>query len=798
MTERLAVIGNGMVANRLLGELTERGAGWEVTVFGEEAHPAYDRIALSQVLAGNRQATEVALRDPGWYCRHGIRVQTACRVVSLEPRRHELETTSGRHRFDACVLATGSLPLVPPIPGAELDGVLTFRGLDDVADMIRRAQRARRAVVIGGGLLGLEAAWGLLERGLEVQVVHLMDRLMERQLDHGAAQVLRAELERLGLRVMLPAATRRIEGEGKVQAVLLDDGTRLEAELVVICAGVRPNVELAVGAGLEVSRGIKVDDQLRTSAPNVFAVGECAEHAGMTYGLVAPLYEQASVLARVLCGDGKAAFRPLTTATQLKVAGVDVFAGGRTEPEAGEHEVLLRDDSQGVYKKLVLRQDRLVGVALVGDLRPMAAVGAALAKGAPVGDRLALLGVGQNDDDVPGADLPPEAVVCGCNGVTKAAIVAAIRKDGGCRTRQCVARCTRASSSCGSCASVVEGLLRLEGAGSGTGTAAPAAPVVCACLPLSRAALRERVLSLRLRSVSEVLGQLGDGVGCHRCRPALSYYLDVWWCGEHRDEPASRHVNDRVHANIQHDGTFSVVPRIRGGVTSPSQLRRIAEVAEKYRVPAVKITGGQRIDLLGVRKQDLPAIWSELGLPSGHAYGKAIRTVKSCVGSEWCRFGVGDSTGLAIRLESLLEGLYTPHKVKLGVSGCPRNCAEATVKDLGVVAISGGWEIYVAGAAGMSVRKADLLCTVPTAEAVLEQAAVAIQYYRENADYLERMYHFVPRIGIEAFRAATVEAPVAERQALLDRFRRSKANAKDPWRHLPETDPGRFLTAVVS
>jgi nitrite reductase (NADH) large subunit len=419
----------------------------------------------------------------------------------------------------------------------------------------------------------------------------------------------------------------------------------------------------------------------------------------------------------------------------------------------------------------------------------MAAVGDALARGVRVRDRLALLGAGWGRDDgpPPGADLPEEAIVCGCNGVTKAAILAAVQRQDGCTTRECVTRCTRASGSCGSCGPVVDGLLRLAGAGGAPAT--PPSPAVCVCVPLSRADLRDRVLALDLRTVSEVLTRAGDGVGCHRCRPALSYYLDAWWCGEHREETASRHVNDRVHANIQRDGTFSVVPRIRGGVTSPSELRRIADVAERYGVGAVKITGGQRIDLLGVRKQDLPAVWADLGMPSGHAYTKAVRTVKSCVGTDWCRFGVGDSTDLAVRLESLLEGLYTPHKLKLGVTGCPRNCAEVTVKDLGMVAVVGGWELYVAGAAGMTVRKGDLLCTVATPEQALEEAAIAVQHYREEAEYLERMYHFVPRIGIEEFRAATVEAPADRRRGLLDRFRRSRANARDPWTAVPAADP---------
>ncbi len=791
----LVIVGNGMISVSLLDQLVRLEAGWRVTVLGDEPRCAYDRIGLSQVLAGERAADDLPLRGPDWYASHGIELHTDCRVLSLDPVRRCVETRRGGLGFDACVLATGSLPFVPPIPGVALDGVLSFRTLEDVADMLRHARDGGSAVVIGGGLLGLEAARGLLARGMRVTVVHLVDRLMERQLDHGAAAVLRDELERMGVRVVLPAATQRLEGRGRVESVVLADGTELPADLVVICAGIKPNVELAAAAGLDVGRGVRVDDRMTTSAPGIHALGECAEHRGVTYGLVAPLHEQAAVLARHLTGDGSAAFCPVISAARLKVAGIDLFAGGRTMPEAGDREVLLRDDGGGVYKKLVLRGEALVGVALLGDLGPMAAAADALARGGPVRDRLALLGVGAEKGPPPGADLPPDAIVCGCNGVTRAAVDAAIAAPGGCRTRDCVARCTRASSSCGSCGPVVEGLLQL--AGAGRPELAAAAPDVCACVPVPRAILRQRVVELGLRSVSEVLVTLGDGVGCHRCRPALSFYLDAWWCGEHREEPSSRFINDRVHANVQRDGTFSVVPRIRGGVASPAELRRIANVAERYGVGAVKITGGQRIDLLGVRKEDLPAVWADLGMPSGHAYAKAVRTVKSCVGTDWCRFGVGDSTDLAIRLESVLEGLYTPHKLKLGVTGCPRNCAEVTVKDLGIVAVVGGWELYVGGAAGMSVRKGDLLCTVPTADRALEEAIIAVQHYREEAEYLERMYHFVPRVGIEAFRAATAGAAPGVRAGLLERYRRSRANARDPWRAAPAADPGRFRPPMV-
>lgn len=795
MSKRLVLVGNGMAGLRFVERLIDTGDRWSVTVFGDEPDPAYDRVALSKVLAGDIEADSTVLRDRAWYANSGVRLEAGCPVVAIDPEGRFVEDARGRrHEYDALVLATGSLPFLPPVEGSDLDGVMTFRTLCEVREMVQRAGAGGRAVVVGGGLLGLECARGLQARGMEVSVVHLMDRLMERQLDGPAAELVRAEVERLGIRVVLSTTTRRIEGTGRVERVVLTDGEEIATDLVVVCAGIRPNTRLAAAAGLDVGRGIRVDDRLHTSAAHVYAIGECIEHRGLTFGLVEPVYQQAEVLARVIGREEAIGYEPRLSATVLKVAGVDVFAGGDAVPQAGDQEVVLRDDGGFIYKKLVLRDGRVVGAALLGDLRTAPLISNAMSTGAVVEDRLKLLGVGLGEGSVGVEDLPAEAVVCGCNGVTKATITSAITAvGGGCETRACVASCTRASSSCGSCGTVVDALLKSAGRAAG----APAAEVVCACVPVGRERLRAQVLEAGIRTVGAVLQRFGDGVGCHRCRPALSYYLDAWWCGEHEEEVRSRHVNDRVHANVQRDGSFSVVPRMRGGITSPQELRRIADVAERHGVGMVKLTGGQRIDLLGVRKQALPLIWAELGMPSGHAYTKAIRTVKSCVGTDWCRFGVGDSTSLAVAMEEMLEGLYCPHKVKLGVTGCPRNCAEVTVKDLGVMAISGGWEIYVGGAAGMSVRKGDLLCTVTTAEEALEASAIAIQHYREEANYLERLYHFVPRVGMDAFKAATVDAPEPVRGALLERFRRSRANAVDPWRAVPERDPRRFAAQPV-
>lgn len=779
---RLVVIGNGMVAASFLEALVSNDdQRFAITVFGSEPHPAYDRIKLSTLLAGGCSADSLTLLDRTWYRRHGVTLREGCTVTSIDREHRLVHDSEGQVTpYDVCVIATGSEPIVPKIDGTHRGGIHVFRSLGDVEDILAGAERSVQAVVIGGGLLGLEAAYGLRNRGVEVSVVHLMDRLMERQLDHTGARVLRTELEQLGMRVHLGAQTDAFLGNGRVQGVSLSDGRVLDADLVVVACGIRPSTSLAAACGLQVNRGIVVDDQMRSSDPAIHAVGECNEHRGTVYGIVAPLRLQARALARHLCGDETAAYQGGVPATTLKVAGVHVFSAGAVDAHEHDDVLTLEDTGVGVYKRVLIRDGQVRGAILVGDLATAPKITAALTDGHRLnGDRLAL--VAAPTGEAPGsvaAALADDAVVCGCNGVTKATIVATIAERS-CTSRADVTRCTRAAGSCGSCGPLVDGLLSCGGVS--TGLAASAEREFCTCLPRTRRDLREAILEADLRSVQAVLDALGNGTGCARCKPALSYLLDVLWCGDYEEDRSARFVNDRVHANIQKDATFSVVPRMLGGVTTPAELRRIADVADRFEVPMVKVTGGQRIDLLGVRKQDLPGVWEALGMPSGHAYAKAVRTVKTCVGTDFCRFGVGDSTALGIALERLLSGLYTPHKVKAGVTGCPRNCAEVTVKDLGIMAIASGWEIYVGGAAGMTVRRGDLLATVTTAEEALQASIIFVQHYREEAEYLERTYHYIERVGIETVRAATVDAATADQLGLIARFERSTANVREPW-----------------
>jgi nitrite reductase (NADH) large subunit len=777
---RLVVVGNGMAGMACVEQILAHAPRFRITVFGDETHVNYNRIMLSSVLAGERSADDIVLNPLDWYERHGIDLRLGVRIVDVDPERRTVTGDEGTvASYDALLLATGSRAWLPPIAGLDTEGVLVFRTLDDTRELLRRAAPGARAVVIGGGLLGLEAARGLQVRGCDVTVVHLVDALMERQLDRTGAGYLKAKIEALGVRVLLERSTKAIVGSGRVEAVELSDGSRLAADFVVVAAGIRPNVELARKAGLRVNRGIVVNDHMETSRPDVFAVGECVEHRGVCYGLVAPLIEQGKVLAATITGNKGPTYAGTVPAATLKIMGVDVFSAGDWADADAVAPVRYEDPALGIYKKLALRDGRLAGVILVGDVsdshRYMAWLRGAVDL---TRQRRQLLFPGPADDGgLDAAGLPESATVCGCVGVTKGTIIHAIH-DRGVNTLSQLKECTRASTGCGSCTSLCQDLLR---------AVAPefeeeSKKAICACIPFAEDKLRDILRSQRLRSVQEVLAIYGNGVGCEVCKPALSYMLDMLWCGEHDEDRSARFINDRVHANIQKDGTFSVIPRIRGGVTSPAELRRIADVAEKYGVPMVKITGSQRIDLLGIRKEDLPHVWADLGMPSGQAYTKGVRMVKTCVGTEFCRFGTQDSTSAGIEMERRFEQLFTPHKVKMAAVGCPRNCAEATVKDIGLVGQEGGWQVVVGGAAGKSVRKADLLTTVETTAEALEASELFFQYYRENANYLERTYDFVERLGIERVRKETIYAPDAVKQGLLDRLAKSKARAFDPWR----------------
>lgn len=765
--DRIVIVGGGIAGQAVAEALRERDPHVGITlVCGEDVLP-YDRIRLSEILVDGEDAATLALRPEEWFADHDVDVLLG-RWVEGGNLDAGVLTLDGAEelRFDRLVLATGSQPLLPPIPGIGLPGVHPFRDPADCEAIRASASSARHAAVIGGGLLGLEAARGIAAQGCEVTVVHLVDRLMERQLDPVSAAMLEPALANLDIGVRLSAATEEILGGDRVSGLRFADGSSLDADLVVVSIGIRPEITLAQSLGIATNRGIVVADSMRTSHERVWSVGECAEHSGMVYGLVAPILEQARVAADTLL-ERPAAYTGSILSAKLKVAGIDLVSAGEAE---GDTAAVVSDAAAGTYRKLTVRDGRAVGAILLGDVRGAEALVAAVRAAEEVTDPLEALAAASAAGP---ADLPDEAQICNCNGVCKGDLVAAVEVDGCTTPREVMAR-TRAGTGCGSCKPAVIDIVAMAAGGLNEEPA-----YLCACRKQTREELADQIRSHGLQSVSEVSQCCGTGRDCGACKPALAYLVSEVNDNRHREERHARYINDRVHANIQKDGTFSVVPKMRGGVTTPSELRRIADVAEKYEIPLVKVTGGQRIDLLGVSKEDLPKVWRDLDMPSGFAYAKAVRTVKTCVGEQHCRFGLGDSMGFGIELEEAWEGLHTPAKVKAGVSGCPRNCAEATIKDIGIVAVEGGWQVRIGGAAGASVREADILATVETKAEAMRLSTTFLQYYREHADYKERTYDFVPRIGLEEIRRIVTDEQLGA--ALRERFRLAKAATTDPW-----------------
>jgi nitrite reductase (NADH) large subunit len=792
MKEKLVLVGNGMAGVRTLEELLKLAPDrYEITVFGAEPYPNYNRILLSPVLAGEKRFEEIVLNDDAWYTANGITLHKGREVVKIDRARRRVATDGLEAPYDRLILATGSNPFVIPVPGKDLRGVVTFRDMHDIERMLDAARTRQHAVVIGGGLLGLEAANGLLKQGMSVTVIHLLDSLMEKQLDKPASALLKRSLEERGLTFLLEAQTEAILGQDRVRAVRLKDGTEIPADLVVMAVGIRPNFALARSAGLHCERGVVVNDTMQTFDPRIYAVGECVQHRGQTYGLVAPLFEQAKVCANHLAELGFARYSGSMTSTKLKVTGIDLFSAGDFQGGEGAEEIVLKDAGRGVYKKVVLKDNRVQGAVMYGDTMDGAWYFQLMREGTDVAslrDRLlfgqAHLGdSGHGDIKTRVAAMPDGTEICGCNGVCKGTIVKAIT-DKKLFTLEEVRAHTKASSSCGSCTGLVEALLASTLGGDYSTT--PKKKPLCPCTDHSHDEIRTAIRGQELKSIRAVMDKLEWKTpdGCNKCRPALNFYLLVAWPGEYVDDNQSRFINERVHANIQKDGTYSVVPRIWGGETTPAELRALAEIAEKHKVPTVHITGGQRVDFLGVKKEGLPAIWgdpSKAGFVSGHAYGKAIRTVKTCVGKNWCRFGTQDSTTMGIDLEKMAWGSWMPHKVKLAVSGCPRNCAEATIKDFGVVCVDSGYELHVGGNGGVKVRATDFLCAVKTPEEVLEYCAAFLQVYREEAHYLERTAPWVERVGLTYVKQRVVEDATG-RKSLAERFWYSQKFAQvDPW-----------------
>ena len=789
--EHLVVIGNGMAGCRAVEEILARDPHrYKITIFGAEPHVNYNRIMLSPVLAGEKSFDEIVINDRSWYVDHGIELIVSDPVAAIDRAGKTVTAKSGKTvGYDKLLIATGSDPFIIPVPGKDLPGVVTFRDMHDVDAMLAAAARGGDAVVIGGGLLGLEAAHGLSLRGMKVTVIHLMDTLMERQLDESAGWLLKSALEGRGQTVLTGANTEEICGDDKVEGVRLKDGRLIPASLVVMAVGIRPNVALGREAGLAIARGIQVDDHMVTSDPDILAVGECVEHDGQVYGLVAPLWEMCRALADGLTAR-PSGYKGSVTSTKLKVAGLDVFSAGDFSGGDGAEDIVLRDAARGVYKRVVVKDDRIVGAVLYGDTGDGSWYFDLLKKGEDIASiRDALIfgqafasGGGQADPKAAVAALSDDAEICGCNGVSKGKVMGCI--EGGATTLDALRAGCKASASCGSCTGLVESLLALSLGDDYAGERV--AKPMCKCTSFTHDDVRALIIEKQLKVMPQLMQELHWATpdGCSSCRPALNYYLLCAWPGEYVDDQQSRFVNERMHANIQKDGTYSVVPRMWGGLTNPTELRAIADVVEKYDAPMVKVTGGQRLDIFGIKKEDLPAVWADLnaaGMVSGHAYGKALRTVKTCVGSEWCRFGTQDSTGLGVKLERMSWGSWMPHKFKMAVSGCPRNCAEATIKDFGVVCVDSGYELHVGGNGGIHVRATDLLCKVGSEKEAIHYAAAFVQLYREEARYLERTAPWIERVGLDYVKRRLLDDDDG-RQALAERFWYAQSFSQDdPW-----------------
>jgi nitrite reductase (NADH) large subunit len=786
--EKLVLVGNGMAGIGTIEQILKLGGAYDITVFGSEPHPNYNRIMLSYVLEGSKTLNDIILNDWNWYEDNNITLHTGTTVTRIDEDSKQVVTDNGMVvPYDKVIIATGSNSFILPVPGSDKEGVVGFRDISDCDVMLAAAKQYSTAAVIGGGLLGLEAAKGLVNLGMDVTVVHLMEDLMERQLDRTASSMLQAELERQGVKFAMGKQTVELTGEQRVSGLSFSDGSTLAADFVVMAVGIKPNVTLAKESGISVNRGIVVDDYLQTSMQHVYSIGECAEHRGVCYGLVAPLFEQGMVLAKHLCGSETKPYEGSIVSTKLKISGVDVFSAGEFL-DSPEHTVISsKDEWKRTYKKILLKNNVIVGAVLFGDVTESANLQKLVKQSAIMTDEIytEVMGTGccgggaKKGTSVEA--MADEEIVCGCNGVTKKAIVDAVTENGFTTVDE-IKACTGATRSCGGCKPVVEQILQFVlGDSFQQGTKQG----ICSCTTLSRDEIVAEITAKGLKTTKEVMNVLGwkQGEGCSKCRPAINYYLGMMNPDTHQDEKESRFVNERMGANIQKDGTYTVIPRMYGGVTTPEDLKKIADVSLKYDVKVVKVTGGQRLDLIGVKKEDLPKVWEELDMPSGYGYAKSLRTVKTCVGSQFCRFGTQDSLGMGALIERKYERLDFPAKFKIAVNGCPRNCAESCTKDIGIVGNDGGWEVFIGGNGGIKPRIADSFCKIKTDEELIEVCSAVMQYYRETGNYLERTSEWVERMGLEQIQTVILNNE-ENRKELAARIDFALTQVTDPWKKM--------------
>ncbi|KGM40056.1 nitrite reductase [Aquabacterium sp. NJ1] len=744
---KIVVVGHGMVGHKFLESLAETGLkDAEITVLCEEPRPAYDRVHLSEYFSG-KSAEDLSVVEPGFFERTGYKLRLAAKAAAIERRTNTVTTADGEELvYDKLVMATGSVPFVPPIPGRERDKCFVYRTIEDLDAMKAAGAKAKNGVVVGGGLLGLECAKALRDMGLDTHVVEFAPRLMAVQVDEGGGRILRNKIEALGVHVHTSHSTVKIvDGAEHLHRMVFEDGSYLETDMIVFSAGIRPRDELARQCVLAIGPrgGVVIDDHCRASDHDVYAIGECASWHEQTFGLVAPGYDMARIAAKHIAGDAQASFTGADMSTKLKLMGVDVAsigdAHGKT-PHSRAFQYI--DEVKQIYKKIVVSEDgqKLLGAVLVGNadeygtLLQMALNGITLPADPeflilPSSDGKAKPGLGPDA-------LPDSAMICSCNSVSKGQICAAVG-DGATTIAQ-LKSCTKAGATCGGCVPLVTQVMKAEMGKRGMAVNNH----VCEHFPYSRQELYHLIRVGEIKTFDDLLAKHGKGLGCDICKPtAASIFASVWNEFVLKKELASlQDSNDYFLGNIQKDGSYSVVPRMPGGEVTPEGLIAVGQVAKKYGL-YTKITGGQRVDLFGARVEELPLIWEELiaaGFESGHAYGKSLRTVKSCVGSTWCRYGVDDSVGLAVELENRYKGLRAPHKIKFGVSGCTRECAEAQGKDVGVIATEKGWNLYVCGNGGMKPRHAELIASDLSKAELLKLIDRFLMFYVRTADRLQR------------------------------------------------------------
>ncbi|MGG0845386.1 nitrite reductase large subunit NirB [Peribacillus simplex] len=747
--QKLVLIGNGMAGLRCVESIIMNDPNaFEITIFGSEPHVNYNRILLSTVLQGNTSFEDIAINERNWYTKHNIQLFTGETVVKIDKVTQKIKTDKEREvYYDKLIIATGSVPFILPVTGGDKEGVIAFRTIEDCQKMIDTSRKYKKAVVIGGGLLGLEAARGLLNLGMEVNVVHIAEHLMERQLDSTASILLQKELENQGIHFLLQKETQEIIGNERVERVRFKDGTELETDLVVMAAGVRPNIQLAKESGIDINRAIIVNDYLETSVANIYAVGECAEHQGIVYGLVKPLYEQGEVLAKHICEMKCQGYQGSVLSTQLKVSGVELFSVGDFLGDETTKSITTFDELDGIYKKVVFQGRKIIGAVLYGDTKASTRLLDMILKRQEVSseEKGALF---QTPGTTEGliASMANHDIICNCNAVSKGAIIDAVQNKGLTTVEQ-VKQCTKASGSCGGCKPAVTELLAYIQ--SNLSDEANLQKIMCPCTTLTEDEVVYQMQLQDLTSVQAVMDVLewGNSEGCSICRPALSYYLGMIH-PEYETRQQTLFINDQKNATVQSDNHYSVIPQMYGGLTNAEDLRKIANVADKYDISQVAVTSEQRIHLMGVKKEDLPGVWADLDMPLSSKYGNTVQNVKTCIGEHVCQCDKQQSLLLAVDLEKRFEHLLTPYRIKMGISACMHNGAGSTTKDIGVMGVDRGWEIYVGGSSGRNVRAGELLCVAGTNEEAIEIIIGFIQYYRETANYLERTWQWIERVGL--------------------------------------------------